>query len=50
MEVFELTVLKQWPVDRAASHLGMSRDAVLRARSRVLSRIRDIRHRLESEW
>jgi RNA polymerase sigma factor (sigma-70 family) len=50
MQVFELCVLQKRPVDETADRLGMSRDAVLKARTRVLSRIREIRARMESEW
>jgi RNA polymerase sigma-70 factor (ECF subfamily) len=50
MRVFELCVLKQRSVDEVAAELEMSRDAVLRARSRVLSRIRRVRRVLEPDW
>jgi len=50
MQVFELCILKQWPTNKAAEHLKMSEAAVLKARTRVLSRMRDVRDRLEREW
>ncbi len=50
MQVFELTVVRKWPVDKVVSEVGLSRDAVLNARGRVLSRVRDVLQRMESEW
>jgi ABC-type cobalamin transport system ATPase subunit len=49
-QVFEMLVLGRQPLDEVASTLQMSRDAVLKAKTRVLSRIREVRHQLEAEW
>ena len=41
VQAFELFVLKEWPAEQVASHLGISRNAVFKAKRRVLSRMRE---------
>jgi len=50
MRVFELCILIKRSIDEVADELTMSREAVLRARSRVLSRMRKVRGMLEPDW
>lgn len=47
---FELFVLKEWPVDKVAAELGLTRNAVFKAQRRVLSRLRELHGRLNEEW
>jgi len=49
-QIFEECVLRRRGVNEVAAALGMSREAVLRAKTRVLSRIRKARKRLEADW
>jgi RNA polymerase sigma factor (sigma-70 family) len=49
-EAFDLLVRKEWPVDRVAQHLGITRDAVYTSKSRVLSRLRSIRKEMVKVW
>jgi DNA-directed RNA polymerase specialized sigma24 family protein len=44
---FELYALQDWPAEKAAGHLGMSVNAVYIAKSRVLTRLRQIREEIE---
>ena len=44
------SIMKKWDVDKVAEHLEMSRSAVLRAKTRVLTRMREVRERMESDW
>ncbi len=46
----ELFVLKEWPADKVASHLGVSRNAVFKAKRRVLSRKRETYKYLQANW
>ncbi|MBI4579480.1 MAG: sigma-70 family RNA polymerase sigma factor [Planctomycetes bacterium] len=50
VQAFELFVLKEWPADRVASHLGVSRNAVFKAKRRVLSRMRETYKYLQANW
>ena len=50
MCAFELFALRGWPVDKVAEHLGMSPNAVILAKRRVLSRMRELQHQLEEVW
>jgi RNA polymerase sigma factor (sigma-70 family) len=50
MRVFELCILKKRSLEEVADELNMSQEAVLRARSRVLSRMRQVRRMLEPDW
>ena len=46
-EAFELYALSEIPVDDVAQRLRMSRNAVYIAKSRVLSRLRELEHQFE---
>lgn len=50
MKAFELFVLREWPADRVAAHLGISRDVVYAAKSRILVRMQEARKFLEENW
>jgi RNA polymerase sigma-70 factor, ECF subfamily len=50
VQAFELFVLKEWPADQVASHLGVSRNAVFKAKRRVLSRMRETYKYLQANW
>ncbi len=41
LQAFVLFVLQEWPADRVASHLSMTRNAVFKAKRRVLSHMRE---------
>jgi RNA polymerase sigma-70 factor (ECF subfamily) len=49
LQAFTLAVLKEWPVEQVARKLGMSRDAVYKAKRRVLARLREVRSELERD-
>ena len=49
-EAFRLFALEDWPADRVADHLGMSRDTVYVHKGRVLAKLREIRERIAPEW
>lgn len=49
-QAFALTFLKEWPNERAAEKLGMTANAVSKAKRRVLSRLGEIRGELEQDW
>lgn len=46
-EAFEFYALSEMPVDEVAQQLGMSRNAVYIAKSRVLSKLRQLEHQFE---
>jgi RNA polymerase sigma factor (sigma-70 family) len=50
MRAFELFALKEWAADEVASHLGISRNAVYKAKNHVLSRMRSMQKDLEDIW
>lgn len=50
VKAFELFVLKEWPADKVASHLGVSCNAVFKAKRRVLSRMRETYKYLQTNW
>ncbi|MDM7998830.1 MAG: sigma-70 family RNA polymerase sigma factor [Dehalococcoidia bacterium] len=50
MQAFELFVLKGRPGEEVAQHLGISRDAVFKAKRRVLTRMREVYDRLQADW
>ena len=50
VKAFELFVLKEWPAEKVASHLGVSRNAVFKAKRRVLSRMRETYMYLQANW
>jgi len=47
---FEETTLRERPVDEVAAELGMTRNALTVAKCRVISAIREISERHESDW
>ena len=47
LEAFELYAIKGMPVEQVAERLGMSRNAVYIAKSRVLSRLRQLTQEFE---
>jgi RNA polymerase sigma-70 factor (ECF subfamily) len=50
MRAFELVCLKDWPADRVAAELGMSRNAVYLAKSHVLAKMQETQRELEEIW
>jgi RNA polymerase sigma-70 factor, ECF subfamily len=50
LQAFALATLREWPAERVAAKLGISRNAVSKAKRRVLSRLREIRLQLENDW
>ena len=50
IRAFELFVLREWPADKVAQHLGLSRNAVFKAKRRVLSRMRGTYKHLQTDW
>jgi RNA polymerase sigma-70 factor (ECF subfamily) len=50
LQAFALAVLREWPAEKVAAKLGMSPNAVSKAKRRVLSRLREIRRELEWDW
>lgn len=50
VQAFELFVLREWPAEKVASHLGVSRNAVFKAKRRVLSRMRETYKYLQANW
>ncbi len=50
VKAFELYVLRQWPVDKVAVHLGTSNNAVYIAKNRAMERIRKIKAEMEEIW
>ena len=49
-EAFRLYALAQWPPQQVARHLGLSRNAVYISKNRVISRMRELRQRMEDIW
>jgi len=50
LRAFELFVFEEWPVDKVASHLNMTRNAVYKAQRRVLNRLRERYKYLNTFW
>lgn len=50
IRAFQLFVLQEWPADRVAAELGISRNAVFKAKRRVLSKMREIHRYLDANW
>jgi RNA polymerase sigma factor (sigma-70 family) len=50
MRSFELFVLDDWPADKVAAELGISRDLVYTNKLRILERLQEVRARLEEDW
>jgi len=50
LQAFELHMLEEWPVDKVADHLGMTRNAVFKASRRVLTRLREAYAHVSEDW
>lgn len=50
MQAFDLFVLQELPADQVAARLGITRNAVFKAKRRVLSHLREAYRCLESFW
>jgi len=50
VRAFELFVLEDWPAEKVAKKLGLSRNAVFKAKRRVLSRMRRSYVHLQMDW
>ena len=50
MQAFELLTLSERPAEEVASQLGMTVNAILKAKRRVLARMREIYRALEANW
>jgi len=50
MRAFELYVLNDWPADKVASEVGISRDAVFQAKRRLMKKMREMLESLERDW
>lgn len=50
MRAFELFALHEWPADKVAEQLRMSRNAVFKAKRRVVSRLREAFDYLQHNW
>lgn len=50
VRAFELFVLQEWPAERVAAELGISRNAVFKAKHRVLTRMREAYRYLDANW
>jgi RNA polymerase sigma-70 factor (ECF subfamily) len=50
MQSFELIMIRQWSAEKVAVELGMTVNAVNKAKRRVTSRMREVYQRLEKEW
>lgn len=50
IQAFELYVLGDWPAERVADALGMSRDAVFQTKRRLLTRLREIVADMERDF
>lgn len=50
VRAFELSVLEEWPAERVAAHLGISRNAVFKSKRRVLSHMREAYRCMEDFW
>lgn len=50
LQAFELFVLQEWPAERVAGQLGISTNAVFKAKRRVLSRMREAYQYLQENW
>jgi len=50
LEAFELYVRQEWPAERVAGHLGITRETVYVHKSRVLARMRELKEELTETW
>lgn len=49
-EAFRLFAIEEWPAEKVAAHLGISRNAVYISKNRVLTRLRKIRQDMTKIW
>ncbi len=49
-DAFELFACRNWPAARVAEQLGISENAVFKAKERVIGRIRELRPIAEEQW
>ena len=47
---FELYALHEWPAEKVAKHLNITRNTVYISKTRVLSRLRDLREQITEIW
>lgn len=47
---FELYAVENWPAEKVADHLGISRNTVYVSKTRVLSRLRQLRQEIAEIW
>lgn len=50
LEAFRLCVLEEWPPEKVAERLGMSRNAVYISKNRVMTRLRELQPEMEEVW
>lgn len=50
LRAFRLFVLEEWPADKVATHLNISRASVYSGKNRVMSRLRESQARMEEIW
>jgi RNA polymerase sigma-70 factor (ECF subfamily) len=50
LAAFELYVLKQWPVEKVAAHLGMTVSSIYTAKTRILDHIQRVKQQIEEIW
>jgi RNA polymerase sigma-70 factor (ECF subfamily) len=50
VEAFELFVIQDWPAEKVAAHLGMSRSAVYQAKNRLISHLRKLEAYWQENW
>jgi RNA polymerase sigma-70 factor (ECF subfamily) len=50
IEIFTLSVLKEWTVEAIVKHLGVTPNTVYIARNRVLKKFRELKEEMEEIW
>ncbi len=50
MESFRLYVIEEWPPDKVAECLGISRSAVYSNKTRIINRLRNLQPQMEDIW
>jgi RNA polymerase sigma-70 factor (ECF subfamily) len=50
IEIFKLSVLKEWTVEAIVKHLGITSNTVYIAKNRVLKKFRELRAEMEEIW
>lgn len=49
-QAFELFVMQEWPAEKVADYLGVTSNAVFKAKRRVLTRMRKAYQRMKGTW